>query len=93
MEPKIINQEVETLTTIRYDDGSTKITKDIKTYINEIDLPAFVYTKVEYRDTNGKIDEDKSFSFRETLCINDNETSQEKYTESESESESKDSQC
>ena len=93
MEPKIINREVKILTTIKHNDGSTKTTEDFKAYLDNIDTPVFLYTKVEYRDHNGKIDKDKSFFFRETLCINDDETSQEEYTESESESESKDSQC
>ena len=76
MNPKMLYQEIETLTTIWYDNGTSKITR-VKKYIEEtnIDLPASVYTKVEYRDADGKIDNDKSFSFRETLCINYDETS------------------
>ena len=60
----------------------------------------FLYGKVEYKDKDGKIDEDKSSYFRETLCIGDDESSQEESeseteteSESDSESESKDSQC
>ena len=99
MEPKIVNREVKTITTLKYDDGSTKTTEDFKAYSDDIDLPVFLYGKVEYKDKDGKIDEDKSSYFRETLCICDDESSQEECTksefesESESESESEDSQC
>ena len=107
MESKIVNREVKTITTLKYDDGSTKTTEDFKAYSDDIDLPVFLYCKVEYKDKDGKIDEDKSSYFRETLCIGDDESSQEECTESESESEteteseteseyeseSKDSQC
>ena len=104
MEPKVVNPEVKTITTLKYDDGSTKTTEDFKAYSNDIDLPVFLYGKVEYKDKDGKIDEDKSSYFRETLCIGDDESSQEESdlesvseseteSESDSESESKDSQC
>ena len=102
MEPKIVNREVKTITTLKYDDGSTKTTEDFKAYSDDIDLPVFLYCKVEYKDKDGKIDEDKSTYFRETLCVNDDETSEEESdlesvseseTETETESESKDSQC
>ena len=60
----------------------------------------FLYGKVEYKDKDGKIDEDKSSYFRETLCVNDDETSEEESdlesvseSETETEPESKDSQC
>ena len=96
MEPKIVNREVQTITTLKYDDGSTKTTEDFKAYSDDIDLPVFLYGKVEYKDKDGKIDEDKSFFFRETLCVNDDATSEEESdleSVSESETESKDSQC
>ena len=100
MEPKVVNREVKTITTIKYDDGSTKTTEDFKAYSNDIDLPVFLYGKVEYKDKDGKIDEDKSSYFRETLCIGDDESSQEESdlesvseSESDFESESKDTEC
>ena len=100
MEPKVVNREVKTITTLKYDDGSTKTTEDLKAYSNDIDLPVFLYGKVEYKDKDGKIDEDKSSYFRETLCIGDDESSQEESdlesvseSETESESESKDTEC
>ena len=100
MEPKVVNREVKTITTLKYDDGSTKTTEDFKAYSNDIDLPVFLYGKVEYKDKDGKIDEDKSSYFRETLCIGDDESSQEESdlesvseSESDSESESKDTEC
>ena len=34
MEPKIVNREVKTITTLKYDDGSTKTTEDFKAYSN-----------------------------------------------------------
>ena len=90
---KVVNREVKTITTLKYDDGSTKTTEDFKAYSNDIDLPVFLYGKVEYKDKDGKIDEDKSSYFRETLCIGDDESSQEEsdlesVSESETESES-----
>ena len=89
MESKIKNREEKISTTIKFYDGSTKTTEEFKAYVDNIDLPVFLYTKVEYRDSNGKIDEDKSFFFRETACgLNDDETSQEEHTDSEFESES-----
>ena len=100
MEPKVVNREVKTITTLKYDDGSTKTTEDFKAYSNDIDLPVFLFGKVEYKDKDGKIDEDKSSYFRETLCIGDDESSQEESdlesvseSESNSESESKDTEC
>jgi len=96
MEPKIINREVKISTAIKYNDGSTKTTEDFEAYFDNIDIPAFVYMKVEYRDPNGKIDKDKSFFAREIPCgFNDDETSQEEHTdtESDSESDSESSQC
>ena len=106
MEPKVVKREVKTITTLKYDDGSTKTTEDFKAYSNVIDLPGFLYGKVEYKDKDGKIDEDKSSYFRETLCIGDDESSQEESdlesvsetetetgSASDSESESKDTQC
>ena len=98
MEPKVVNREVKTITTLKYDDGSTKTTEDFKAYSNDIDLPVFLYGKVEYKDKDGKIDEDKSSYLRETLCIGDDESSQEEsdlesVSESETESESKDTEC
>ena len=108
MEPKVVNREVKTITTLKYDDGSTKTTEDFKAYSNDIDLPVFLYGKVEYKDKDGKIDEDKSSYFRETLCIGDDESSQEESdlesvseseteseseTKTETESESKDTEC
>ena len=87
MEPKVVNREVKTITTLKYDDGSTKTTEDFKAYSNNIDLPVFLYCKVEYKDKDGKIDEDKSSYFRETLCIGDDESSQESDLESVSDSE------
>ena len=100
MEPKIKNREEKISTTIKfYDgstktteefikfyDGSTKTTEEFKAYVDNIDLPVFLYTKVEYRDSNGKIDEDKSFFFRETLCIDDGETSETSEEDSDLES-------
>ena len=68
MEPKVVNREVKTITTLKYDDGSTKTTEDFKAYSNDIDLPVFLYGKVKYKDKDGKIDEDKSSYFRETLA-------------------------
>ena len=57
MEPKIINQEVETSTLIFFDDGSTKLTKIVNYYQgNQKKFPSLVYEKVEYRNKNGKID-------------------------------------
>ena len=100
MEPKVVNREVKMITTLKYDDGSTKTTEDFKAYSNDIDLPVFLYGKVEYKDKDGKIDEDKSSYFRETLCIGDDESSQEESdlesvseSEADSESESKDTEC
>ena len=98
MEPKVVNREVKTITTLKYDDGSTKTTEDFKAYIDDTDLPVFLYGKVEYKDKDGKIDEDKSSYFRETLCIGDDsqeESDLESVSESETEfeSESKDTQC
>ena len=50
----------------------------------------FLYGKVEYKDKDGKIDEDKSSCFIETLCIGDDESSQEESDlESVSETETK----
>ena len=83
MEPKVVNREVKTITTLKYDDGSTKTTEDFKAYSSDIDLPVFLYSK---------IDEDKSSYFRETLCTGDDESSQEE-SDLESISESKNSQC
>ena len=37
MEPKIVNREVKTITTVKYDDGSTKTTEDFKAYIDDTD--------------------------------------------------------
>ena len=100
MEPKVVNREVKTITTLKYDDGSTKTTEDFKAYSDDIELPVFLYCKVEYKDKYGKIDVNKSTYFRETLCICDDEDSQEESdlesvseSETETESESKDSQC
>ena len=100
METKVVNREVKTLTTVKYDNGDVKTTEDFKAYIDDTDLPVFLYTKVEVKDRNGTIDKDKSFFFRETLCVNDDETSEEESdlesvseSETETESESKDSQC
>ena len=88
MEPKVVNREVKTITTLKYDDGNTKTTEDFKAYSKDIDLPVFLYGKVKYKDKDGKIDEDKSSYFRETLCIGDDESSQEESDlESVSESE------
>ena len=92
MEPKVVNREVKTITTLKYDDGSTKTTEDFKAYSNDIDLPVFLYGEVEYKDKDGKIDENKSSYFRETLCIGDDESSEEEpdlesVSESETETE------
>ena len=102
MEPKIVNREVKTITTLKYDDGSTKTTEDFKAYSGDIELPIYVSGKVEYKDKDGNIDEDKSNEFREILCMScddDEEFDELKFEEenfnfdTESESESKDSQC
>ena len=72
MEPKVVNREVKTITTLKYDDGSTKNTEYFKAYSNEIDepeMPVFVYHKVDHIDKNGNFDEEKSSFYRETLCI------------------------
>ena len=37
MEPKVVKREVKTITTLKYDDGSTKTTEDFKAYSNVID--------------------------------------------------------
>ena len=53
------------------------------------ELPVFLYCNTEYKNKDGIIDKDKSNYFRETLCIGNDETSEEESDlESVSESES-----
>ena len=89
MKSKIINREVKILTIIDYIDGGKKTTTDYKAYFDNIEIPALVYKKIEYRDPNGKIDEDKSIFLRGTpYGFNNDKTSQEEHTVTESNSDS-----
>ena len=89
MKSKIINHEVKITTTVKYDDGRTETTEDFKAYFDNMKTPAFEYKKVEFRDPDGKINEDRSFFYRRTPSgLTDDETSHEEYTDTESDSDS-----
>ena len=90
MEPKIISRELKTTTTInnketiKYDDGSTKITTESKIYLDNIEIPGLGHKKVEYRDPNGKINR----HIETPDGFNYDEISQEEHTDTEYDTES-----
>ena len=97
-EKNIQTYEVKKVETFNYSDGSKKTIENFQVFGDNMNLPDFVYKQVDYWDENGIYDKDKSFGFRETACIVNDETSQEDNVSfsdsgSESESESKDTEC
>ena len=90
MEPKIISRQLKTTTTInnketiKYDDGSTKITTESKIYLDNIEIPALGHKKVEYIDPNGKINR----HIETPDGFNYDEISQEEHTDTEYDTES-----
>ena len=66
---KIATREERISTTINYNDGSTKNIENFKVYVGHMKTPSLNYKIVEFRDLDGEIDTEKSYSHKITDVI------------------------